>query len=502
MADRYVANPADGGSDSNPGTSGSPYATIQKAADNVAAGETVYIHGGTNGTYSQTTISLSASGTAGNLIQWKTWPSTGQVWIRNSSAVKLYDTQIIVGWPVAYNRFDGLGFGGPSGSLTDQAIRFQSSSQPDFNTTQPDALGNEVINCTFSNIGHDGGSGGVGENAFWGMIFFAWGKNCLANNNSIDSCHGIMIRTSGEYLCTISNNTITNMKKSVHDGATSFPQSSHGIWMGDNSSTWSPGSTMKLNGYHTIEDNVIDGSDGTSAAYEDSGIRMDTGSHNHTIRRNTVKNLAGGFGIFPESRVMNCLIYDNITVNCAFGFSTADPTIGRTRYHTVANNIFYGGEVGMAFRQTGNIFSANNICYGASRAQVLTTTDSVGQSNVWKKNLYFKSGNSNIGAWNTADVNIDTTTANRTVSQWMTDSGETGAVGTDPSFVSPGSDFHLNSGSPAIDAGEPSLSTATITYSRSYNGSAPDIGKYETTPAAAGMPPTRSFRILKIGKIA
>ncbi|MBC8011474.1 MAG: DUF1565 domain-containing protein, partial [Burkholderiales bacterium] len=43
----YVAPPASGGNNSNPGTLASPYATIQRAATQAVAGDTIYIRAGT-----------------------------------------------------------------------------------------------------------------------------------------------------------------------------------------------------------------------------------------------------------------------------------------------------------------------------------------------------------------------------------------------------------------------------------------------------------------------
>jgi fibronectin type 3 domain-containing protein len=59
-ADYFVAP---GGSDSNPGTIGSPFATITKAVSMASAGDTIYLRGGTH-TYT-TTITISKSGTSG-----------------------------------------------------------------------------------------------------------------------------------------------------------------------------------------------------------------------------------------------------------------------------------------------------------------------------------------------------------------------------------------------------------------------------------------------------
>jgi len=58
------------GSDSNPGTLGAPWLTIQHAADSVAAGATVYVFGGV---YSES-INLPASGTSAEPITFESYP--------------------------------------------------------------------------------------------------------------------------------------------------------------------------------------------------------------------------------------------------------------------------------------------------------------------------------------------------------------------------------------------------------------------------------------------
>src|SRR5262249_2829821 len=97
----YVATT---GNDSNTGSQAQAWLTLQKAANMVVAGDTVYIRGGTYS--SNAIISLSRSGRLGSLITWKPEPSTGAPILRYTGT-KLYDHAIIEGFGISYNRFEG-----------------------------------------------------------------------------------------------------------------------------------------------------------------------------------------------------------------------------------------------------------------------------------------------------------------------------------------------------------------------------------------------------------
>ena len=60
FAAEYYVSPT--GSDSNPGTQASPFATVQKGANAASAGDTVWLRAGTYSITSQ--LSLSKSGTS------------------------------------------------------------------------------------------------------------------------------------------------------------------------------------------------------------------------------------------------------------------------------------------------------------------------------------------------------------------------------------------------------------------------------------------------------
>jgi hypothetical protein len=74
LAAEYYVGPT--GSDSNPGTKDSPFASVQKANDSAAAGDTIWMRAGTY--YSTTQIVLSKSGTS-DTNRTKIWAYPGEV---------------------------------------------------------------------------------------------------------------------------------------------------------------------------------------------------------------------------------------------------------------------------------------------------------------------------------------------------------------------------------------------------------------------------------------
>ncbi|HEX7508619.1 MAG TPA: right-handed parallel beta-helix repeat-containing protein [Polyangia bacterium] len=83
-AAEYYVSPT--GSDSNPGTQGSPFATLQKGNDSAAAGDTVWMRAGTYNCTSQ--ITLSKSGTS-DTNRTKIWAYAGEVPILDFSNFSL-----------------------------------------------------------------------------------------------------------------------------------------------------------------------------------------------------------------------------------------------------------------------------------------------------------------------------------------------------------------------------------------------------------------------------
>src|SRR5271157_2395140 len=78
------------GSDSNPGTIGSPWLTIQHAANSVSAGATVYVFGGV---YNES-VNFPASGTASAPITFQSYP--GQTAVIDGTGLSVTGTQGLI----------------------------------------------------------------------------------------------------------------------------------------------------------------------------------------------------------------------------------------------------------------------------------------------------------------------------------------------------------------------------------------------------------------------
>jgi len=93
----YVAK---NGNDSNPGTETWPWLTLQKAANTMVAGDTVYVK---EGDYSGTVVSITGSGTADNYILYLVYPGDTPI-----------IGQLYFEYGASYNKFDGFEITHPS----------------------------------------------------------------------------------------------------------------------------------------------------------------------------------------------------------------------------------------------------------------------------------------------------------------------------------------------------------------------------------------------------
>jgi len=391
------------GNDDNPGTEAQPWRTIQKAAQTLVAGDTVYIKAGT---YRERVIPQN-SGTAGNYIVYAPYPG---------HAVTIDGTGITLpqGWGglfdvsgKSYVRISGLRIMNAGPDLNSVGILVDESSHIIIE-------GNYTYNTTSSGIG-------------------VWGSSDV----TIDGNEVELACNDGEQECiTVAGTDTFEVKNNhVHYGGPGN-NGGEGIDVKDGSSNG------QVFNNHVHDMNRV-------GIYIDA---WDKHTYNIELFGNVVHdNAADGFAVASEmgGLLENISIYNNIVYNNKWNgiflfecCSDYGPNYGPVHNVSIINNTFYdngwdwgdqwGGGIAIENPAVQNIVIRNNIC---------------------SQNLSFQIAvDAGIPAGNvTTDHNL--------VDGYRGDDGEiygSDYVEGDPLFVNAaGADFHLQENSPAIDTGSP-----------------------------------------------
>ncbi len=326
------------GSDSNPGTLAQPWLTIQKAANTMAAGDTVYIK---RGTYNEQIKPLN-NGAVGNLIKYAAYPGDENLTIIDGTGINLP-------WEEGLIQIDGKSY------INITGLRITNSNM---NGIRINGAGTDItiyknwFDSTFSSA-----------IAVWAQDSNSVDytlyprKNIIIDGNDIYRC---VDRLNGYGECiTLANgvDTFEIMNNHVHYNLAS--STSYGGGEGIDA-------THSKNG--RIHNNEMDHL-GSVALYVD-GYRGTT--DNVTLYNNLVHDSANGISVAAEEdgvtggtkniQIYNNIIYDSTSpYNTALTISGCCINPGFIENVTISSNTIVKGGIYIDSAKTSNIIFRNNI---------------------------------------------------------------------------------------------------------------------------------------------
>jgi parallel beta-helix repeat protein len=432
----YYVSPT--GHDGNPGTLPAPWRTLQKAADTVPVGSTVYLRGGTFGPFI-----MRRSGTASAPITFAAYGSEKPI-VDGRKAVAY--TIKIVG--AKHVRVRGLTIrGGYNGGYSGAGITAESSAYIEIRN-------NLII-----------------DNKAWGVRSFNSTYVTIDGNEVTQNAVGIHVGRAGAGTLVTDNRVHHNNKMMVNTmGVNGDDAGGEGIAL------------VMTTGSVTVSGNTVWGNRAASYDYGyDGGAFSVYGASNWTITGNTTWDNRNVMETGTDANKTPC---DNgrFTRNINYGATTVDRTVGMTlrcaSNTLVANNVFDGTQF-FVFDISHNkggwgasiegLRIVNNILSVSSGKIYGIETYPLPASVVIDHNLLYNSGPGYL-----ASVVGKGGTASLATFRLWTGREWNGRVG-NPRFVnSANRDYRLSADSPAIDKGR-LLSGVTD----GYRGAAPDMGRFE-----------------------
>jgi hypothetical protein len=432
MATTYYVSTT--GSDSNNGSLTAPFRTIQKAANIVNPGDIVYIRGGV---YNARVV-LTRSGSSNQYITFQSYPGetatldgtglgAGHM-IRGSSSNISYLK--IIGLKISNFFGTGIQFdgGGSHIEIRNNEISYGNVSPSATNTGHAILITSELwpgpIYYTFTDIVIDGNNihnFTTGPRYYNECLTVAYDINRFQiTDNAITSSGNIGIDTIGRH-------TMSYSPYSVIDA---YPH--NGIISGNvltSTGNYAEDSAIYLDGSHdvTVEKNEI--YDGIGVGITVSTEKADVTVSNIIVRRNLVRNksyntyLSSAGGTTANSRI----VHNTFVINSGAGRISF--YVGNGNNNVVKNNIYYSG-------------ASTYVNYWLAGKTDNSTMDYNLLSNASE---YFQY----------KGINYYSNTPSNNFMQYKTaTSKEAHSITGNPLFTDPSSDYTLQSGSPAIDAGQ------------------------------------------------
>ncbi len=473
------------GLDTNPGSLAKPWKTIQRAADTLAPGDTVYVRAGV---YGKVTVTKSGTATGGT-ITFANYP--GELPVIDGTGVKP-PTDDDTGLFLLVNR---------------SYITITGFELRNYKTTSLDAVPVGIFltgacqhirirDCDIHDIWNTAGTNANSGNALGLAVYGS--SATAATDIIIDGNNVHNLKTGASESVTINGNVtkfqVTNNQ--VHDNnnigidfigfegtcpTASLDQARDGLCSGN--TVWNI--TSQNNQAYPRND------------YSADGIYCD-GSTRIVIQNNVVHHTDIPFELASEHKgkltsritMRDNVIYSNRQTGLLLGGYASGGT-GGTDACTITGNTFYNndtlnegnGEVQLRFRTTNCVFRSNIFYSGPGH--LLITVPVQAENNVNNRfdyNLYFSTNGANAEwSWNRK-----TATG---FAAWQKTSGQDAhSHFLDPQFVLTGAtpDLHLKPASPAINAGYPTY--VATSGETDIDGGARVIGRVDIGADETGTP--------------
>jgi Right handed beta helix region len=466
QASFYVATT---GSNANPGTQAQPWQTIQYAANSATPGSTVYIMAGI---YTEQ-IWMNVGGTAGNYITFTHFASDIVTIDGGSTNIQ---TVLLTIADQDYIRISGLHFANAMGNFS-SGITVRGTAD------HIELLDNELSNIHFSTNPNAAVTPAKNVNPL--IIYGDHGSIPIADitisGNNIHDC-----RTGYSEALTLNGNVdgFAVTGNTVHD------ITNIGIDMaGGYGVCADPAKDAARNG--TAADNMVYNC--VSAAAVAAGIYVD-GGRDIVVEHNTVHDCGRGYEIGCEQAgktASNIIVRNNIGYHnqeAAVGIGGYNyPSTGKVINSKLLNNTFYNnvstnnGDGELLIEYTENCTIQNNLFYATNTGKRLIVTRLSSTGLALDYNLYFHTGGSGSAV---IDYNGTVYTG---FSNYQSGTGKDAhAIFGDPLMLNPAaSDFHLGTGSPAANTGDPAFAPASgevdIDGNARVFGAQVDIGADESS---------------------
>jgi hypothetical protein len=484
QSSRHVYFVAVDGSDSGDGTVDAPWATLQKAADSIGPGSTVYVRGGV---YRQTVAVRVSGSSSGGFIIFRDYP--GEHPVLDGADMSVPD-----------------GLNGMFSIDSRDYVTVRGFEIRDYRTAEPGHVpigifvtGDASHIRILDNAIHD-----IQTNVQTRVNGDAHGI-AVYGTQSPSPIHDIVIDGNQVYDCKLGSSESLVLNGNVTD----FRVTNNVVHDNNNIGIDLIGyeGTAGDATYDAARDGIVRGnlvynidSYGNPAYGRDrsaNGIYVD-GGRDIVVEQNVIHDVNIGMEFASEHAgratsfvtARNNLVFNTTVIGLAIG--GYDRKRGSTEHSVIVNNTFYqndslrtgNGELVVQFDTRGNVIE-NNIFSASSQGLFMLNLYTENSGNRIDHNVYFSPGGSGNSTWQWKDITYTSFDAYRKGS-----GNDRHSIFADPRFVDPASgNFRLHGSSAAIDAGAFLLQAGIrdlVGENRAENGSI-DVGAYES-PAPPPSP--------------